>query len=934
MTTSSAAYLTELHHLLNQHFNLAEIEDLCLRLHIDYESVPGNEKPSRIRALLLGLGRNGRLPDLIPLAQKLRPRVNWPPLPDGFELPESLAGETAVPSNQYHIYGDMVYGDMVHGDKIGRDKIVYQGLSPAEAAELVVQLKRKEQPKVWDGRTIPYLGLQSFQERDARFFFGRESLVDELLERVKSARFIAIAGPSGSGKSSVARAGLFPALRAGRLDKSDGWLLAAMQPKGDPIGQLAAAIDRMAGKPGAGDYLREHGRSNPLALHEQIEPLLNDDPRQRCILLVDQFEETFTQSKEADRAPFIALLTSAAEAADGRVTVILSLRADFVSHCARYPALRALMSQQFQLVGAMAPPDLAKAITRPALEVGAKIDPELVSRIIADMKGEPGTLPLMSFALRDLFVAEKGAKGEPLALTLPAYLERGGIERALERHANKVFAGFTDEEKALARGVFSKLIEVGQGRADTRRTAVFSELIPAGTEPETVEKVIRTLAEEGVRLVTTDGDGEERTVTLAHEKLIDAWPWLRQLVDENREMIALQNQINDDAAAWDKSKDAGYLYRGGRLIQVEERLEALSPVLTALSQAFIQASLEQRRKEKEAEEAQRRRELEQALALAEEQRQRAEAEQKRSALFRRALIGGGVLILFLVAAVIFAGIQRNTALEQAAVAQSRFLASVSLETGRRNDMGALLLAAAAGQEAETTLAFTALYTQLPFMPPPRQTFAHEDAVDGAAWNGDESQILTWSGDWDSPNGMAVLWDAASGARRQTFAHENVVLGAAWNGDESRILTWSRDGTAVLWDAASGERRQTFAHEGAVLGAAWNGDESRILTWSSDGTAKVWDTQTGQLRLVISPDGTRITAAQWNQAGDRLLVTTAGGVARIYDPDMDRLLDAACQAATRNFTWAEWQLYFPGEPYRPICPELPVHPSVPQASASP
>ncbi|MCP4429050.1 MAG: hypothetical protein GY803_31580, partial [Chloroflexi bacterium] len=213
--------------------------------------------------------------------------------------------------------------------------------------------------------------------------------------------------------------------------------------------------------------------------------------------------------------------------------------------------------------------------------VGVKIEPKLVSRIMADMAGEPGALPLMSFALRDLFEAAKTAKGEPMELRLQEYLARGGIERALERHANKVFDSFSDEQKQLARGVFSKLIEVGQGRVDTRRTAVFTELIPAGTEPEAVAAVVTALANEGARLITTSGNetATGRTVTLAHEKLIDAWPWLRQLVDENREMISLQNQINDDAQAWAKEKDASFLYRGGQLIQVEEQLEAAKPDL-------------------------------------------------------------------------------------------------------------------------------------------------------------------------------------------------------------------------------------------------------------------------------------------------------------------------------------------------------------------
>ncbi len=289
---------------------------------MDYESVAGEEKPSRIRELLLGLGRNGRLPELITLLQQERPNVDWSPLPDGFELPESLVGETAVPANQYHVYGDVVHGDKIGGDKVAGDKIiyeagataVYQGLSIDEVTTLVIKLKNQDQPIVWNGRT-PYLGLTSFQESDAEFFFGRESLVDDLLERVQQANFIVIAGPSGSGKSSVARAGLFHALRSGRLTKSDTWLLATMQPKGDPIEQLALALERATKSTQVGDAIRADGASNPALLQRQIEMHLTDDPRQRCVLLVDQFEETFTQTKnEETRAAFINLLTTAAEA--------------------------------------------------------------------------------------------------------------------------------------------------------------------------------------------------------------------------------------------------------------------------------------------------------------------------------------------------------------------------------------------------------------------------------------------------------------------------------------------------------------------------------------------------------------------------------------------------------------------------------------------
>ncbi|MBK8434329.1 MAG: ATP-binding protein, partial [Chloroflexi bacterium] len=387
----------------------------------------------------------------------------------------------------------------IHGDFVGRDKITY-GLSVEEVTALVIELKTAEQPTVWDGR-IPYLGLSAFQESDAEFFFGRENLVNDLLGRLQQSHFITIAGPSGSGKSSVARAGLFHALRRGRLPKSDQWLLATMLPGNHPLESLAVAIERLTKVAGSADSLRHKGLENPHALHQQVEILLTDDPSQRLVLLVDQFEEVFTQTKnEAEQAAFIQLLTHSAHSTQtggNRLTILLSLRSDFISHCARYPALRELLNQQFMLVGGMEAHDLAKAITLPALEVGAEIDPALVSRIMADMKGEPGVLPLMSFALRDLFEAEKTAVGKPMDLTLPEYVQRGGIEKALERHANAVFADFSAEQQALARGVFSKLIEVGQGRVDTRRTAVFSELIPAGQDATAVSQVVDTLARAG-----------------------------------------------------------------------------------------------------------------------------------------------------------------------------------------------------------------------------------------------------------------------------------------------------------------------------------------------------------------------------------------------------------------------------------------------------
>ena len=139
-----------------------------------------------------------------------------------------------------------------------------------------------------------------------------------------------------------------------------------------------------------------------------------------------------------------------------------------------------------------------------------------------------------------------------------------------------------------------------------------------------------------------------------------------------------------------------------------------------------------------------------------------------------------------------------------------------------------------------------------------------------------------------------------------------------------------NGTAVLWNAANGEQLHLLSHEGLVLGAAWNADESQVLTWSYDGTAKLWDAHTGQPLLIINPDGTPINDAQWNQDEDRLLIASDGGIVRMYKTNMAELINAACLVTTRNLTWTEWQLYFPGQPYRLICPQWPVHDSVPES----
>lgn len=486
--------------------------------------------------------------------------------------------------------GSLSVGGSVEGPLvIGSNNVV--GFTSEQVSVLIKQITSTFQPRKFEG-ACPYVGLDVFEEEDAELFFGREKSVEDLVGRVNGSRTIFITGPSGSGKSSLVRAGLMHALKQGALKtsnvSSERWLYANLTPGRNPIEALASTFSRLK-SPELGDYFQKNA-SQPDVLHKCAESTLSERKDQRLVLFIDQFEEIFTQLRRDIAETFIQLLDYVASMENGRVILLFAMRSDFISNCATYPRLNALLNQQFVQIGAMQPDELVSAIAQPSLRVGLHIDPELIAQIINDMQGEPGALPLMQFALKDLFDAQQ-QKGGIFALTLNDYFQRGGIRKALERHADDSFNKLNEHEQELARSIFSGLIEVGRGTQDTRRTALFDELIPSRARPEDVEAIVQKLAD--ARLITTDEQAGKDTVAISHEKLIDAWPWLRKLVNENREVIALQNDIAADAKEWEEhQRDESYLYSGTRLATAQEKLKNLTLSENAL--AYLNACLEAR----------------------------------------------------------------------------------------------------------------------------------------------------------------------------------------------------------------------------------------------------------------------------------------------------------------------------------------------------
>jgi len=432
-------------------------------------------------------------------------------------------------------------------------------LSP-EPAEKV----KTEEPV--DGEP-PYMGLRYFDTSDANLFFGREVLTRELLARVQRESFLAIVGASGSGKSSIARAGLIPAWT--KENAKD--IVHVITPTAHPLENLAASLTRDSESVTATSTLMDDLQRDTRSLRLFVKKSATN-----LLLLVDQFEETFTLCKDsAERKSFIENLLSLADD-DGSARVVITLRADFYHHCAEYEGLRLSLEKHQAYIGAMTVDELRQAITAPAEKNGWNFEPALVDLILQDVGSEPGALPLLSHALLETWKRRQGR-----TLTLKGYAEAGGVKKAIAQTAESVYDKLTPDEQTIARGIFLRLTELGEGVQDTRRRVKLDEL---GTQ-DLVGKVLKTLTD--ARLVTTEEDSAE----VAHEALIREWGTLRKWLDEDREGLRLHRHLTESAQEWKRrGKEYSELYRGARLVQLQDWMKEHGEGLSSLEREFVRAS--------------------------------------------------------------------------------------------------------------------------------------------------------------------------------------------------------------------------------------------------------------------------------------------------------------------------------------------------------
>lgn len=692
----------------------------------------------------------------------------------------------------------------------------------------------------------PYLGLVTFQPADADRFFGRDPLVADLVDKVTEHGFLGVFGPSGSGKSSLLRAGLVPAL--GCADP------VLMTPTALPMAELSA---RLA------------------------------PPSTVDLLVVDQFEEIFTLCRDVDeRQAFIDALIEAADS----TPVVIAARTDFLGHCAEFPGLvRALRDAQI-LVGPMSADELRQAIEQPAGRYGLKVEPELVSAALAEVQGQPGGLPLLSHALLETWrLREKNR------LTLAGYRASGGVTGAIATTAERAFAELTVRGQAVARSVLLRLTHLDDDAYDLRRRAAKSEVLALGEPDETAEVLDRLAA---ARLVVVAGD----SVELAHEAITRAWPRLGRWIAEDREAQRVRRRLTSAAADWEAvDRDAGALYRGVHLAAARELAQRpdWGVSSSALEREFLQAGLDRQMAEQHAalRHGRRLKVLAQALAallvvcagvtcVAVVQRRAAVHEQEIATSRQLAVQAQAMSASAPDAAATLAVSAYRAA--PTAEARGALLSTAAYKPVRevyREHRGRVravafdsdgFLLASAGDDA------TVLLRDVRDSAEPMRLRRHTGSVRALAFQPGRP-LLASAGDDE----QIIVWDVRTRAAARVVAVPHGRINTlAFSADGALLAAGSEDGTVTLWDTARWREIERLRRQvGAVYDVAFDGDATLLAVAGATGVllvdrarnrSRVLRDHVGAVRVVaLSRDGRTLASGGEDT---QIALRTLGGAA--------------------------------------------------------
>jgi WD40 repeat protein/DNA-binding SARP family transcriptional activator len=789
-----------------------------------------------------------------------------------YRSPEEQHGE--VPTARADVYSlGLVVGEMLATSPALPREVVAKAtaLDPADRyehplallADLRTTLRLHEETAAAGSpaQRNPFKGLRPFLEADAGDFFGREGLVDRLVARLDEpdpgCRFLAVVGPSGGGKSSLVRAGLIPAVAAGALAGSECWFTVGMVPGGDPFTELEGALRRVAASPVPPNLLAQL-REDPAGLLRAAEWILGEDAGE-LLLVIDQFEELFTLVDLEDRrSAFIDAVSAAATTPGSRVRVVVALRADFYDRPLAYPDLAELVRARTEVVLPLAAADIERAVTGPAAQVGVAVEAGLIAELVADVTGHPGGLPLLQYALTELF-ERRGTGG----LTRQTYQDIGGLSGALARRAEELFAGLSPAGQLAARRVLLRLTAVGSDRGDTRRRVPRSQLMSLPLPLDEVEGVVEAFGR--ARLLSFDHDPETRapTVEVAHEALLREWDRLHGWIADARADVQTEQRLAAAADDWRSAgQDESYVLSGARLAQVEDWQRRTGWTLGQDEQRFLDASIA----------ARDHREAEEEARAAHER----ELEHRSVRRLRAFVVALAVAALVASGLTLFGFAQRSTAEREARIATARELAAAAMVNVEADPERSILLALEAishTRSADGSVLPEAEEALHHAVTSSRVVRRYPDLGGSVSWSPDGDLFVT-EGPEDS--GMVDVRAVATGETVAAFhGHDPDVNDVAFNGDGTLLATTGDDGALRIWVPRTGQAVHALEGTGEVHGPSFSPDGTiAVASWPHEDRVRVLDLATGATRQEIRlPDA---WATSFSPEGERLAVTTHDG----------------------------------------------------------
>jgi WD40 repeat protein len=759
---------------------------------------------------------------------------------------------------------------------------------PSKEQQWTLQrLLRENRPRLDQmGHLInPYKGLESFKEEDKMWFFGRETLTQELAEVIQNDRFFTLLGASGSGKSSLINAAVIPHLRSNKNS-----IILQTTPANNPFEELAGVFCANLYPDSVTQQLKEQEALAALLTKQETSignlarSLLEKATKTKLYLCIDQFEELFTQSQPTIVQCFLQQLMQLINAKI-ECCLILIMRADFLASALENTEFTRLMDKYpHKLLAPMTKAEVRQAIEKPAQQQRITLEPSLLAALLDDIENQVGYLPLLQYSLELLWEQRQSTN-----IQLKDYIALGGLSKVLEIKANEIYEHFSAQQKVHCQHIFLRLIQIGEGNEDTRRRANLEEF----NQHTNIQKTIKKLAD--ARLITTwrNSGSKHAYAEISHEALIKHWSQLRQWIVANRDQLRTQNQLSTSTKEWKKRRyHPDWLLGGSQLVIAEEWLKNNKMRASTLEQKFIHQGIEERDKQTKTKEQQRKKN-------------------------RNVLIGLIVMlsVIAIIALTQWQATQKvNKELKQKTLESNFFLAKsyeqkaiVALANGdkeqqKKGDKSldhyrkAWLYALEAKKQSleknKIALKQTSLIKLTNLS---ARAISPEKKFPSSISLGFITDALVYS-----PNGKIIasasddyhvrLWDAQSGQLKKVLkGHTKRVNTLAYSLNGNILASGSDDGKILFWDATSGQLQKILPVKSSVNTLTYHPDGKILASGSDDGNIQLWDAKSGQLKKTLpTPSKSGINTLIYRPDGKILASGSDNGDIQLWDTKSNQL----------------------------------------------